>query len=190
VKDKKKAKLPKKTKWTVCSNVDRFYWNRHLANNKGDYEFFPQEGENGLTEKLKKLLDDFDDFEVNYQEGQNIVGEIERINADKKNNAKFFEYLLFYFRLICQIRNTQKDKEGDENDFIFSPVEPFFDSRKSEKFGKNLPKNGDDNGAYNIARKGIVILDKISNWQKESKRKYPDLFVSNESWDNFAQDKS
>ncbi|MBD3300220.1 MAG: type V CRISPR-associated protein Cas12a/Cpf1 [Candidatus Moranbacteria bacterium] len=195
-KDKKKVKLPKKTKWTVCSNVDRFYWNRNLVNNKGDYEFFPKEGEDSLTQRLKKL---FDNFEVNYQEGQNIADEIEKIDADKKNNAKFFKDLFFYFRLICQIRNTQKEKEGDENDFIFSPVEPFFDSRKSEKFGDNLPKNGDDNGAYNIARKGIILLNKkIGQWYKNNnflrrqgkkEEPYPNLFIWAEEWDNFSQSK-
>jgi len=95
--------------------------------------------------------------------------------------------------LICQIRNTQQDKEGDENDFILSPVEPYFDSRNPEKFGKHLPKNGDANGAYNIARKGIIILDKISRYKKENgstdKMKWDDLYISHIEWDNFVTPK-
>ena len=71
-------------------------------------------------------------------------------------------------------------------DFIFSPIAPFFDSRKNNR--KHLPKNGDDNGAYNIARKGIIILKRISQWKNENKKNsYPDLSISNTDWDNFAQ---
>ncbi|MFA5133613.1 MAG: type V CRISPR-associated protein Cas12a/Cpf1 [Patescibacteria group bacterium] len=103
-----------------------------------------------------------------------------------------------------------KDKEdkdiviGDDIDFIASPVYPFFSmAAKSEKMGeisklnladfnkriltkskdeivKNL--NGDANGAYNIARKGIIILKKI----KEDAEK-PNLFISKNEWDEFAQ---
>ena len=36
---------------------------------------------------------------------------------------------------------------------------PFFDSRQVKN--EVLPDNGDANGAYNIARKGIILLDKI-----------------------------
>ena len=41
-------------------------------------------------------------------------------------------------------------------------------------------KNGDANGAYNIARKGLIILDKI---RKEEKS----LGITNVEWDNFSQ---
>ena len=82
------------------------------------------------------------------------------------------------FSLICQIRNTKKDVKWDENDFILSPVKPFFDSRNSKKF----PKNWDDNWAYNIARKGLIILNRIS----ENPEK-PDLLIFNADWDNFAR---
>ena len=84
------------------------------------------------------------------------------------------------FSLICQIRNTKKDVKWDENDFILSPVESFFDSRNSK--WKNLPKNWDDNWAYNIARKGLIILDRIS---KDSEN--PDLIISHKDWDDFVR---
>lgn len=91
---------------------------------------------------------------------------------------------------MCQIRNTDQDKEGDENDFILSPVEPFFDSRRAKQFGENLPQNGDENGAYNIARKGIIILNKITKYKQtngdDQKMSWGDLYVSNQDWDNFA----
>ena len=82
-----------------------------------------------------------------------------------------------------------------ESDFILSPVEPFFDSRKAKEFekltGKGLPQNGDENGAYNIARKGIMLLQRINAWanipedKRVGKKRNPDLFISNKDWDEF-----
>ena len=42
--------------------------------------------------------------------------------------------------------------------------------------------NGDANGAYNIARKGILILRAI----KENSAK-PDLYISKYQWNKFTQ---
>lgn len=163
-----------KTIWTICSSVERFRWNKNLNNNKGGYEHFAD-----LTIKFREL---FDAYKINYN--QNIMEQIKGIET--KGNEKFFKDFIFYFSLICQIRNTQEDKHGNDNDFILSPVEPFFDSRKKQN---DLPQNGDENGAYNIARKGIIILDKISKFYEENgnteKMRWDNLYVSNAEWDNF-----
>lgn len=169
---------PQKTEWTLCSSVERFRWDKTLNNNKGGYMHFKN-----LTEEYKKLFNEFGfDFEGDIKEQIN--------NLEINSNEKFFRNFIFFFNLICQIRNTQQDKEGNENDFILSPVEPFFDSRKSKDFGGNLPKNGDDNGAYNIARKGMIILNKISEFKDKNgsteKMKWDDLYISHVDWDNFA----
>ena len=99
------------------------------------------------------------------------------------------------------------EEVGEEIDFIASPVEPFFRTgSRSEKFSelnfdgnfagfsdriicsKNEKEriikefNGDANGAYNIARKGIMILDRIIKDPKKT-----DLFISKYQWDNFVQ---
>ncbi|QQS59074.1 type V CRISPR-associated protein Cas12a/Cpf1 [Candidatus Peregrinibacteria bacterium] len=171
---------PQNTIWTICSSVERFRWNRHLNNNKGGYDHYAS-----ITENLLQLLKE---AEIDIMTG-NILGQIESLNT--KEHVQFFKDLIFYINLICQIRNTDDQaKIFDKQDFIFSPVEPFFDSRKSEEFGKDLPKNGDDNGAYNIARKGILVLKKISDFSEKNggceKMKWDNLFVSNAEWDNFV----
>jgi len=172
-----KKEYPKNTIWTVCSNVERFRWNKKLNQNKGDYDHYKN-----LTENFKKL---FEDAGVNIS--GNIFDQIKGLAI--KGNEKFFRDFIFFFNLVCQIRNTNKDRKGNENDFILSPVAPFFDSRKDN--GKDLPKNGDDNGAYNIARKGIMILKKISDFAKQNgnceKMKWGDLYISDTEWDNFSQ---
>ncbi len=112
------------------------------------------------------------------------------------NNSHFdWKALVFHWNLLNQIRNTNRSKEGNENDFILSPVQPFFDSRKIDT--KILPENGDANGAYNIARKGAIILNRINIAGKndqtfEYKQKKPpiDFLVKDIDWDNYTYQES
>jgi len=169
---------PQKTEWTVCSCVERYKWNRKANNNKGGYDHYKN-----LTVEFEKIFKD-----AGIDISGDLLGEIERLET--KGNEKFFSDFIFLFRLVCQIRNTNnsdKAKKDGKDDFILSPVEPFFDSRKNN--GKDLPKNGDDNGAFNIARKGLIMLKRVDEWAKDEKKKYPDLFVGNVDWDNFCTEK-
>lgn len=174
-----KVRFSKKTQWTVCSCVERFRWNRNLNNNKGGYDPYKN-----MTEEFQNL---FEQYKIDFLRG-NILEQIETLETT--GNENFFKDFIFYFNLICQIRNTDEQaKDVNSQDFILSPVEPFFDSRKDN--GKNLPKNGDDNGAYNIARKGIMLLQRINDFEnmtdeEKNKLKYPDLFITNAEWDSFA----
>lgn len=169
---------PLKTEWVLCSGVERFRWDRKLNSNRGGYTHYKS-----LTPFFKQLLEEFG---IDYQ--KDIVTQIVRLSPS--GNEKFFRDFIYFFNLVCQIRNTQQSKSVDENDFILSPVEPFFDSRIADAFGEGLPRNGDENGAYNIARKGLVILEKISNFQRENsnteKLGWRDLYISHADWDNFA----
>ncbi len=177
--DKKEEKL-NKTKWTLSTWVERYKWNRYLNNNKWWYEYFAD-----LSHNFKEH---FENYWINIF--WNILDQIEKLG--EKWNEKFFSGFLDLFKLVCQIRNTNKDEKWNENDFILSPVYPFFDSRKENNI---WVKNWDDNWAYNIARKWIIILEKLWDWKKENdvkiknweKEIYPDLFVSNIAWDNFTQ---
>ena len=94
-------------------------------------------------------------------------------------------------------------KIGENIDFIASPVKPFFstyaiNTKKEVLSPKNFSKfekiiisqdkkrieeefNGDANGAYNIARKGIMLLEKI----KKNPEK-PELYISKTDWDEFV----
>lgn len=158
-------------KWNLYaySELTRFYWNRNEKNPDGG---FGNMKKYNLYEELKKL---FSELDVS-----------KNINEQILNKSNFnWKSLIFYWNLLNQIRNTDKSKDGDENDFIQSSVwsdkiNDFYDSRK--KYQTELPKNGDANGAYNIARKGIMLLNEI---QKNPEK--PDLFIKNTDWDKFAQ---
>ena len=53
----------------------------------------------------------------------------------------------------------------------------YFDSRTSDN---SLPQNADANGAFNIARKGLMIVEQI-------KRNGGKIELTNKSWLKFAQ---
>ncbi|MBI5614149.1 type V CRISPR-associated protein Cas12a/Cpf1 [Candidatus Gottesmanbacteria bacterium] len=172
---------PSKTIWTVCSCVERHRWNKTLHNNKGGYDHHQN-----ITEDFRQL---FVKYNIDY-ESENFFNMLTTL--DTKNYEQFFRNFIFYWSLLCQIRNTDENaKDENSKDYIFSPVEPFFDSRISEKFDEDLPKNGDDNGAFNIARKGIIILRKLSDFHSQygtcEKMTWGDLSISHNEWDNFAQ---
>ena len=76
---------------------------------------------------------------------------------------------------------------GTEIDYIISPVAnengEFFDSRTcSDK----LPKDADANGAYNIARKGLMLIEQIKKSEDLKKIKFD---ISNKSWLQYVQNK-
>ena len=65
------------------------------------------------------------------------------------------------------MRNSRANSTLPEDDYIISPVRGrdsrFFDSRHP---GEGMPQDADANGAYNIARKGGWLLERISRGEK------------------------
>ena len=103
-------------------------------------------------------------------------------NPNKIDEHTGWESLRFAINLVQQIRNSG-ETEAD-NDFILSPVRDIngnhFDSRKAKD---DQPTNGDANGAYNIARKGIVVAEHI-------KRGFDKLYISDQEWDAWLAGKN
>ena len=67
---------------------------------------------------------------------------------------------------MLQLRNTRPDYDSRDDDYILSPVRGadsrFFDSRDYKgDIHAELPGDADANGAYNIARKGMILVDRI-----------------------------
>jgi len=183
--DDKENELHKRT-WTVCSCVERSRYvpTQKIQNeeqkqnttseqigNKGRHEIF------FVTDKVKTILTEAN---IPYTENYDIKSQL-IIKKDKKTHSA----MIYIFNAIMNMRVTDSSKEkgSKENDFILSPVEPFFDSRKADA---NQPENGDANGAYNIARKGICILNNINNTEEVNKAK---IAISKQQWQNFAQSK-
>jgi len=148
-------------------NLERSWYNRQ----KKTVEFY------NLYKKFEELFSGLD--------------KSKNINQQINNEDNFRKSLVFLWNLLNQIRNTDREKEEDKNDFLQSPVwseeiQDFFDSRKADDYKKKLkkefPKNGDANGAYNIARKGLILLKRI----RKNPRDY-DSLILDENWDKFVQ---
>jgi len=182
-KEKDEEKVDKK-QWTVCSSVTRSRYVKAMENqtdeqkqntsseqigNKGRHETF------FVTDEIKMALENAG---IDYRSQSDMKS---RFMA--QDNKKFHSSMIYLFNAIMTMRVTDSSKEkgSKENDFIQSPVEPFFDSRNASE---ELPENGDANGAYNIARKGICILQNINKAEDVNKA---DIAISKQQWQNFVQ---
>jgi len=160
-----------KENWTLCSYGERVRTFRNPAKNMmWDAEVvYP-------TELLKEL---FYRYNVEF-EGQPEVSLKDSILA--QSDKGFFKELMHALEITLQMRNY-----GEEIDYIISPVlnknGNFFDSRSGIM---GLPSNIESNGAYNIARKGLWMINQIKNaeYDKLGKEK---LAMSVQDWLCFAQ---
>jgi hypothetical protein len=155
-----------KTQWTVSSHVTRSQYDK----NTKDTELFV------VTDKIKTIL-----AKAGIGlESSNLLTEIIANNTKALHSG-----LIYCVNAIVSMRVTdpKQAKGTDANDFILSPVVPYFDSRHGHT---ELPENGDANGAYNIARKGLIVFERINRpetWNKEK----PDLLIKANQWRNFSQ---
>lgn len=158
-----------RTKWTLCTQGKRIKTFRNAEKNSNwDYQIID------LTIELKQLFAHYN-IDINGNLKEAISNQTEKT---------FFVELMQLLKLTLQMRNSITNTETD---YLVSPVADengnFYDSRKC---GSSLPENADANGAFNIARKGLMIIEQIKASDDLSKLKFD---ISNKSWLNFAQQK-
>lgn len=150
-----------------------------------------------VVEILDKIFANFDkakSFKVQIENG----AELQKIDGRSETAWQSLRYAI---DLIQQIRNSGRD-ERDDN-FLYSPVR----NNKGEHFDTCHPeKNGelseiidaDANGAFNIARKGLIMDAHIKHWiengrpttKKDGKETSDlDLFISDKEWDLWLLDR-
>lgn len=160
--------------WTICSNGERIKSFRNSAKNgEWDNEVI------NLTGCLKEL---FEKFDIKLDEHL-------KDSICNQNKKEFFEELIRLLRLILQMRNSVTG--CTDIDYIISPVKDskgqFYDSRNYQKCENPvLPKDADANGAYNIARKALYMIDIIKNSDEEKYVKAK-LSITNKEWLEYAQ---
>jgi len=154
-----------KDEYIFYINGERLKWN----NNERKVEKID------LNEKIVELLK-----RNNIKLSQNISNQI----LNSKLSSRFFKEFILYMNMALQLRNSDSENNID---YLLCPSCGFHskDGLQGQKY------NADANGAYNIARKGMMIIDKIKRFKDEkgdiSKLKWGDLIVRNEEWDNFVQ---
>ncbi|OIO19978.1 MAG: type V CRISPR-associated protein Cpf1 [Candidatus Magasanikbacteria bacterium CG_4_10_14_0_8_um_filter_32_14] len=167
---KKTSEKKFKKQWTLYSGINGKSLDRFRGERSSDKNVWIK-----TLQDIKTTLDAvFIGFDLQHSLRSQIIND--GIMPKKIENSQFtgWESLRFAIEMIQQIRNIGVEK-GDE-DFILSPVrdknENHFDSRKAKE---NEPNSGDANGAYNIARKGIIMNEHIKK----------DLipFIQDKEWD-------
>lgn len=113
-----------------------------------------------------------------------------QLNKSSFRNENSWDTLRYVIDTIQHIRNTGKTET--DNNFLYSPVRDehgmHYDSRNYHNY--DLPADADANGAFNIARKGLIMDAHIKNWIKQGKKENDlDLFISDEEWDLWLLDK-
>jgi hypothetical protein len=131
----------------------------------------------------KSLIGLFERHNIDYT-NKNIIEQI----SDKKLDSTFYKDLFYYLSMLLNTRDSISGDEGENADKIVCPC-CHFDSKNGFQ---DKPFNGDANGAYNIARKGFMLLDKISQYYNTHEKScdrlsYAGLYIDNEEWDKFTQ---
>ncbi len=156
------------TKWTLCTYGNRIETFRNPEkNNQWDNK------EINLTEAFKEF------FNNDYS------GDL-KAKILTQSGAAFWKDLFRLLKLTLQMRNSIT---GTDTDYLISPIMnkngEFYNSKDYEDVeNAKLPKNADANGAYNIARKGLWVIEQIKQTDDLSKL---NLAISNKEWLQFAQ---
>lgn len=157
------------TKWTLCTQGVRICTFRNAEKNS---QWDTQEVD--LTTEMKSLFG---------QSQIDVNGNLKEAICSQSDKT-FFMRLLHLLKLMLQMRNSIT---GTEIDYLVSPVADgngnFYDSRKCDS---TLPKNADANGAYNIARKGLMLLRQMKTADNLTDVKFD---MTNRTWLKFAQQK-
>lgn len=158
-----------RTNWTLCTYGKRI-------------ETFRDEKQNSnWTSREIVLTDKFIEFFNDY--GISILSNLKEAIM-QQDSADFFKGLLYLLKLTLQMRNSAT---GTDVDYMQSPIADedgnFYNSNTCDK---SLPQNADANGAYNIARKGLWIVQQIKASDDLRNLK---LAITNKEWLQFAQNK-
>lgn len=160
-----------RTKWCLCTEGNRIETFRNPAKNAewDTKEIILTEGFAGLLEK----------YHISWKSGEikKAISEIEE--------AEFYRSFMHFMSLLLQMRNSDK-KAGE--DWLMSPVKnsrgEFF---KTDKDSEDYPRDADANGAYNIAKKGLWIIEQIQKTEIDQLDKVK-IAISNKEWLAYAQE--
>lgn len=148
-----------------------------------------------VVDILDKLFAGFDKTKSFKKQIEDGSAELKKIDG---RNETAWQSLRYVIDLIQQIRNSGKEKKDDN--FLLSPVRDkdgkHFDTRNHENNGElSAIKDADANGAYNIARKGLIMNAHYRYWADHGK---PEIKkgetalsqnVSDKEWDMWLLDK-
>lgn len=150
-----------------------------------------------VVEILDKLFSNFDKTRSFKEQIEKNV-ELKKVEG---RNETAWQSLRYALNMIQQIRNSGVEKTDDN--FLYSPVRnengEHFDTRNPQNNGGlELIVDADANGAFNIARKGLIMDAHIKHWINSGRPKIKkdgketpdlDLFISDREWDLWLLDR-
>ena len=156
-----------RSKWTITTKGERIYTHR----SKDDNNNFVNDTVD-VSARMKELF---------LNNGAPLNGNLKEFIARADSREFLFE-LLHLFKLTMQMRNSAT---GTEIDYIISPaIDKNGNQYDSRDNNPELPLNADANGAYNIARKGQMLVEQIMQCDDVEQVKYD---ITNKNWLKFAQ---
>lgn len=164
-----------KKKWTLCTYGNRIKTFRNPAkNNEWDNR------EINLTATFTELFEEY---------GIDINGDI-KAQAVAQTDKKFFERMIKLISLTLQMRNSETG--NIHKDYLISPVkngkgEFYYSENYKNDENAPLPKDADANGAYNIAKKGLWVIEQFKKADSEDELAKVDLKITNAAWMEYAQ---
>lgn len=169
-----------KTNWTICTNSNRIKTFRNPSkNNEWDNKKIE------LTDSFKELFIKYNIDLNNIKESILRINDVKFFNGQKEQDG--IEGLTNLLKSTLQIRNSITNQEED---FLISPVKnkngQFFDTRLSKD---TLPKDADANGAFNIARKGLMLISQIKKTE-DDKLKKVNYNITNKEWLDYVQNRN
>lgn len=131
----------------------------------------------------RKLMELFDQKAVSYQDGHNLIPELEHYDD------VMIKEIVYCFKLILHLRNSMHDPiTGESIDAIISPVMYQGKMFNSEEGDPRLPVDADANGAYHIALKGLLCLQRINQYaDDDGKMDYEYFKIRNIDWFQYMQ---
>ena len=163
--------------WTLCSYGSRIRTFKDSSQNNSW-----QSEDVDLTAEFKNLFDMYNIDLNNIKTDILTKTDSKFFKAERKDG---FSGFIALFKLMLQMRNSKSGSTDSKDDYIISPVKNakgiFYDSRNIDK---TLPQDADANGAYNIARKGLILIDRIKKSENDTKINYA---ISNAEWLDYVQ---
>lgn len=161
-----------KKKWNLYTNGERIKTFRNASNNgEWDYQII------NLTNSLKNLLKE---YKIELKDKYDLREAIANIES-----SKFYIEFLGIIKLMLQMRNSISGRQ--DIDYLISPVKnssgTFYDSRLADN---TLPCDADANGAFNIARKVLWVIERLRETDRSELNKVK-LAMSKKEWLEFAQ---
>lgn len=157
-----------RTRWTLCTHGERIETFRNPEKN-GNWD-------NRVIDITREFVKLFERYGIEY-----ASADLKRRIVDH-GGKEFYQSLMYLMKMTLQMRNSIT---GSDIDYLLSPVADaqghFFDSRTASA---NLPKDADANGAYNIARKGLWMIEQIKKADDVKKIRFA---LSNKEWLQYVQ---